>query len=256
MYNNTTRFSKTVDNYIKYRPGYPESILELMQAELGLQATHRIADIGAGTGKLTQLLLKSNAPTYAIEPNADMLHAARQLLEHHPSFHPIEASAEQTTLPNQSVDFITAGQAFHWFDKVRSRNEFLRILKPGGYCLIIWNKRADEQSDFMYAYNEYLKNYSTDLNLINLRNVDEPTIQTFLGQEQFQFRQYDHYQAFDWEGLKGRYLSCSYALHEGHDGHEKALAALSNLFEQFAIDGQVKMWYNAVVYYAKMEREG
>ena len=132
MIDSTKRFSSRVENYIKYRPGYPPDMLDLLKKKCGLPDASVIADIGSGTGILTELFLRNGNPVFGVEPNREMREAAERLLGKHPNFTSISGTAESTTLKNQSVGFITASQAFHWFDRERARREFLRILKPGG----------------------------------------------------------------------------------------------------------------------------
>src|SRR6185437_9351452 len=114
MLPSTERFSTRVENYIKYRPSYPAAVLELMRVRCGLAATSTVADIGAGTGILTELLLETGATVYAVEPNKEMRSAAEHLLSDYGRFRSVNGTAEETTLPGASVDLITASQAFHW----------------------------------------------------------------------------------------------------------------------------------------------
>ena len=166
--NSTTRFSETVENYLKFRPGYPSEFIDFMTRNLGLNSNSIIADIGSGTGKLTQLFLENGNKVFGIEPNLEMRRAAEKLFENQSIFHSLDGTAETTNLYNQCVNFITAAQAFHWFDIPKTKREFRRILKKDGLVLLIWNKRLDSKSDFMHGYNDFLENYSTELQSINL----------------------------------------------------------------------------------------
>ena len=139
--NATSRFSDRVENYVRYRPGYPPEILPVLSAECGLTRDHVIADIASGTGIWTRTLLENGNPVYAVEPNVDMRQAGDRLLADFPRFTSVAGSAEATTLPDASVDFVTAAQAAHWFDRPRTRREFLRILKPQGWLVLLWNER-------------------------------------------------------------------------------------------------------------------
>src|SRR5262245_17011202 len=129
----TTRFSTRVENYVKYRPGYPPAVVDLLRRECPLSDASVVVDVGSGTGILTELFLKYGHPVFAVEPNEEMRKAAERLLGDRAGFHSIVGTAEATTLPDCSVDLISAGQAFHWFDRERAHREFVRILKPGGW---------------------------------------------------------------------------------------------------------------------------
>src|SRR5690349_16869253 len=126
------RFSDRVENYVKARPGYPPAILPFLVAECGLTPESVIADIGSGTGLLAELWLKHGNRVFGVEPNAAMRAAGERRLADYPRFTSVAATAEATTLPAGSVDFVTAGQAFHWFDGPAAAREFARILRPAG----------------------------------------------------------------------------------------------------------------------------
>ena len=121
MLKSTERFTTRVENYVKFRPGYPPAVLDLLKTECGLTAASVIADIGSGTGILTRMFLEHGNRVYGVEPNQAMREAGEQLLADFGGFVSVAATAEETTLPDQSIDFITAGQAFHWFDLARTR---------------------------------------------------------------------------------------------------------------------------------------
>ncbi len=138
----TKRFSTRVDNYVRYRPTYPREIIELLQKECNVTPDSIIADVASGTGIFTRLLLENGNRVYGVEPNPDMRRAGEQFLAQYPHFTSVAGMAEATTLPDQSVDLVTAAQAAHWFDRGKARREFLRILKPQGWTVLLWNERA------------------------------------------------------------------------------------------------------------------
>ena len=149
------RFSTRVADYVRYRPGYPHEALTLLKSECGLSSGQVIADIGSGTGFLSELFLKNGNRVYGIEPNKEMREAGEEYLAAYDSFGSIDASAEATTLEDATVDFVTVGQAFHWFDVVPTRREFSRILKPESWVVVMWNDR-EMNSAFATAYEDVL----------------------------------------------------------------------------------------------------
>src|SRR5437868_3524340 len=155
----TQRFSSRVDQYIRFRPGYPPEVLQLIKNQCELTATSVIADIASGTGLFTRLLLDNGNEVFAVEPNAEMRLAGEQFLAGYSRLHSIDGRAEATTLPDRSVDFVTAAQAAHWFDRDRARQEFVRILKPGGWTVLVWNERCIHSTPFLRAYEELLLSY-------------------------------------------------------------------------------------------------
>ena len=157
------RFSNRVADYIRYRPGYPSTCLDLLREECGLQPAHVVADIGSGTGLLSKLFLDNGNRVFGVEPNAEMRSAGEEYLQEYANFSSVNGSAEETTLPSQSIDFITAGQAFHWFEPAKAKREFQRILKPGGWVVVVWNERRIFESRFGKEYEKLLGRFRIGL---------------------------------------------------------------------------------------------
>ena len=156
------RFSNRVADYVRYRPGYPPALIDLLRSECGLRPDHAVADVGSGTGLLSKLFLENGNRVLGVEPNEQMRRAGEECLAAHKNFSSVRGSSEATTLPDSSVDFITAAQAFHWFEPVATRREFLRILKPQGWVVVIWNDRRISETAFGRAYEDLLVRYGTD----------------------------------------------------------------------------------------------
>lgn len=252
MLNPTERFSSRVENYIKYRPGYPKAIIDLFRKDCLLTSASVIADIGSGTGILTELLLKNHNTVYGIEPNQEMRGAAQRLLNGYPQFHSVAATAEATTLSEKSIDLITAGQAFHWFDCGKARHEFLRILKPGGWVALIWNDRNITDHPLFRAYEQLLQTYATDYEAVGHKHTDSDLVRAFFGTGDFKIATFPNEQIFDYEGLQGRLLSSSYAPELGHPKHAPMLEELRAIFNRHQANGKVTFEYDTVVFYGRL----
>jgi ubiquinone/menaquinone biosynthesis C-methylase UbiE len=237
------RFSDRVENYVRYRPSYPPEIIPLLQRETGLIPQHVIADVGSGTGISAELFLRAGNAVYAVEPNREMREAAERLLAHFPNFHSVNASAQATTLPDQSVDFIVAAQAFHWFNTPETRAEFTRILKPGGYVVLIWNERRLDSTPFLQAFEQLLITFGTDYTKVRHENVTTAALSAFFRVD-YATHTFAYEQRFDFEGLKGRLLSSSYAPAEGQPRHDEMLAELRRIFDVYQESGQVCFEYD------------
>lgn len=248
----TKRFSRTVEHYIRYRPGYPQALLNFLRERLNLTSQSIIADVGSGTGLLTEVFLKNGNPTYAVEPNTEMRLAAEHLLQDYPHFTSIDGTAEATTLSGKSADFILAGTAFHWFEPESTYWEFRRILKPGGYVLLIWNYRDNERSQFMRDYENYLLEYSSDYKKVKEAYPGDALFDQFFGKGNWKQVTFENLQVFDFEGLKGRYQSCSYALPEDNPRFNTAMDALRVIFGRHQTNGKIDHWYHTVLYYGKL----
>lgn len=255
--NPTERFSDRVRDYKRYRPGYPPELLAVMAEEMGLRADQVVADVGSGTGILSALLLENGNTVYGVEPNAAMRAAAEELLADRPRFHSVNGAAEATTLPDASVDHVTAAQAYHWFDPVRARAEFARILRPGGYVALVWNNRLTVGSPFLEAYEELLMEYATDYAQVNHRNAatnDADALRAFFSPNPMVSRTVArHVQAFDYEGLCGRVLSSSYVPQVGCPGHEALMGALMAIFDRFHAGGFVYFIYETELFCGRLD---
>lgn len=248
----TTRFSNRVADYVRYRPGYPEELVQTLQTEAGLRMDSVIADVGSGTGISADLFLKLGCTVYGIEPNADMRVAAETRFAGQVRFHSCDATAEATSLPAASIDLVTSGQAFHWFDRERARAEFSRILRSDGYVALFWNSRRTDSTPFLRGYEDLLNKFATDYQQINHTNIDAAVIATFFGSSPFEIRSFPSHQDFDYDGLRGRLLSSSYAPTAGHPSHEPMLLELQRLFRDHESGGQVRFEYDTELYFGRL----
>jgi ubiquinone/menaquinone biosynthesis C-methylase UbiE len=250
--NTLNRFSNRVDNYIKYRPGYPPEIIQFLEQEGLLTKEKLIADIGSGTGISALPFLKNENLVYGIEPNKEMRLAAEKLLSEYKNFKSIDATAENTTLADDSIDVIIAGQAFHWFDKAKAKIEFKRILKSSGAVALIWNDRRTDSTPFLRQYEDFIIRFATDYSEVNHKNIDDKIFDIFFGERDYRLKVMDNFQHFDFEGLKGRILSSSYMPDENHKDYNSMLDALHALFNSFQNNGKVTLEYDTKIYFGKL----
>ncbi len=247
----TQRFSARVDDYIRYRASYPAAIFRWLEDHCGLTPRSVAADAGCGTGIFSAQLLEYGCEVFGIEPNAGMRAAAERLLAAEPRFHPVDGRAEATTLAAGSVDFITAAQAFHWFDPQPTRTEFRRILKPGGWVVLLWNERL-VLPGFLARYEDLLQRLSSDYRRVDHRQVDSGKLTEFFEHERWRAASFPNHQDFDWNGLRGRLLSSSYAPVPGAPQYQPMMDELSGLFEQFQQAGQVRFLYETKLYAGRL----
>ena len=250
--NATSRFSDRVENYIRYRPGYPTECLRTLQDECGLKPYHVVADIASGTGIWSRILLENGNPVFGVEPNAEMGQAGERLLADCPSFTSISGKAEATNLPDASVDFVTAAQAAHWFDREKARREFVRILRPMGWLVLIWNERIIDSTPFLRDYEELLLEYATDYQDVRHERTTD-AVNQFYDPARFQERVFAMRQEFDYAGLEGRLLSSSYAPGPELPQHRPMLAELQRIFEKHKTAGLVAFDYRTRVYFARVK---
>lgn len=249
--NATTRFSDRVQNYVRYRPGYPASVLTTLRTECGLLPEHGIADIASGTGIWTRLLLENGNAVFGVEPNSDMRDAGERLLAVFPKFTSTAATAEATTLVGRSVDFVTAAQAAHWFDRQRARCEFVRILKPGGWLVLLWNERVTDSTRFLCDYEQLLLTYGTDYQEVRHERTTDAVNEFFDPAPHYE-RVFEMRQDFDYSGAEGRLLSSSYVPGPAHPQHATMLRELRRIFDTSSINGRVAFEYKTRLYFGRL----
>ena len=248
MKDSTQRFSDRVADYKQYRPSYPPEVITTLVQQAGLSADKTIADIGSGTGILTRQLLNTGCKIMAIEPNAAMRAASEELLGGYPGFTSINATAENTSLPDQSLDGITAGQAFHWFDRLATKMEFRRVLRPAGFIALVWNNWENSSSAFMKDYTNLLTEWGTDYQRVSRTNVDDAAIRQFFHPRPFKKFTFPNQQIFNYDGLKGRLLSSSYTPQAGHPKHESLIEGLKEIFNTHHNNGEIHFEYTTTLY--------
>lgn len=220
------RFANRADDYAKYRPSYPVAAIDAILS-FGDPAQLRIADIGAGTGISSRLIADRGVAVWAIEPNAAMREAAHP----HANVEYRNGTAEQTGLPDQSVDGVICCQAFHWFEPIAALTEFRRILKPGGQVALMWNDR-DRQDDFTEAYTDVIRQAidARYLERLDRKGSDAEVLQTSGLFTHYRVLTFPNTHQLDRAGLVGIALSASYVPKQG-DLYQQLIVHLEALYD-------------------------
>jgi SAM-dependent methyltransferase len=247
----TKRFSSRVQNYVRYRPGYPLQLIGLLRNQCGLTPDSVIADIGSGTGILTRMLLENGNSVFAVEPNPDMRAAAGTALANYSNFTSVNGTAEATSLAERSADLVMAAQAAHWFERDKARREFVRILKPGGWTVLLWNERQTDTTPFLRDYEGLLLKYGTDYQEIRHERTTAE-IADFFAPASFKEWIFENAQDFDYTGVEGRLLSSSYVPTAGDPTYEPMISALRGIFDSYQQNGRVRFEYLTRVYYGQL----
>lgn len=247
MSDTVERFSNRVANYVKYRPDYPREIIGHLEKACGLTHESVIADVGCGTGISSQLFLENCNRVIGVEPNEAMRVAAIEFLSQFPDFTIVDGTSDDTTLPDASVDFVVAAQAFHWFDPEKTRPEFHRILRPGGYIVLIWNERQLDTTPFLVDYEAFLVKYAYDYGSVRHENIQAEQLSGFF-QKEYGAATFQNAQIFDFDGIKGRMLSSSYMPNETDAVFAEMIEELRGVFAKHAENGRIKVLYDTNVY--------
>ncbi|MEI6503926.1 MAG: class I SAM-dependent methyltransferase [Armatimonadota bacterium] len=240
----TQRFSDRAGLYAQHRPGYPPEVVAILCEECGLTAEQTIADLGSGTGLLTEELLKNGNTVFAVEPNEAMRAEAEARLGSNPRFHSVSGRSEATTLPDASVNLITVAQALHWFDPEPTKREFARLLRPGGRLAVVNNKRYDELSPMMAEIDDLLAQHrETPEYGKGWWGWDDAACDFYFGPGGAVERTCPNQQILDEEGFLGRWMSQSTIPHPGEPGHEELAGQLRAIFARDQQAGTVTVPY-------------
>lgn len=238
-------FSSKVRDYLLSRPDYPASLLSGLRSMGALPAGALIADVGAGTGLLSRALLLEGYRVEAIEPNDEMRAAADLALADFAGYRSRKGSAEQTGLRDQSVDLITAAQAFHWFDVSRAKAECLRVLKTAGRVALIWNDRV-LSDPINQALDEVMAHYGGQLRKATSAAEERRHVPLFFGDGATTTLDLPHEQTLTRQGLLALVFSRSYMPAQDSLAGAQAQSDILHTFESLAVAGRVTMRYRTV----------
>ena len=238
-------FSSKVSDYVASRPDYPAALFAALRAECDLLPGAVVADIGAGTGLLTQGLLAQGYAVTAIEPSDTMRAAADQALGHFAGYRSASGTAEQIPLPDSCADLITAAQAFLWFDIEAARTEFLRVLKPAGHVALIWNDRVPTDS-LHIALDDIFARYGGAKRGAMLAHDERSEVPAFFGANTPLELTWPHEHRLSEAALLSLVFSRSYMQTRDSEPGRQASQQVSTLFHSLAIGGHIAVRYNTV----------
>lgn len=245
---NANRFDGRGEIYARSRPKYAEGLFTYMEHTLGIAAGSVFADVGSGTGIFTLQLLRRGYKVFAVEPGTDMRSRAEEALAGYERFVSVCGTADATHLPEQSVDHLTAAQAFHWFDPEAFRQECRRIVRPGGYIMLVYNFRSD--APCTRALAELQRRYAPDFRGFS-HGMNEEKCAAFFGGNCTVYRA-DNAQHYDRQSYVDRVLSSSYSPRAADAGYEEYRAELCAIFDAFAIDGQLTVPADTVAFIGRV----
>ncbi|WP_353128221.1 class I SAM-dependent methyltransferase [Parapedobacter pyrenivorans] len=236
------RFSFRAENYDKFRPNYPEALIDFLQASIPIQADHVIADIAAGTGIFTEQVAAWGNQVYVVEPNPYMRQIAIRRLAGFERCIFQDGTAESTGLPDHSVDVIVSAQAFHWFDPVKAKAEFRRVGRNAPQVAIVWNLRNTD-SPFEVEYERFIRTYAVDYLNVSQRKMSTEDVLSFFAPVIPAYRVFGHVDFLTYEQLRGRTLSYSFMPDESSPILPEVLASLTVLFDAHQESGEVRLSY-------------
>ena len=242
-----------MQDYVSFRPSYPDEVLHFLRNELPLRESHVIADVGSGTGVLSRIFLENGNVVYGVEPNRAMREAAEEVFHGQPRFHSIDGRAESTNIETGLIDFVVVGQAFHWFDVDPTRKEFARILRSNGWVVLIWNTRRTETTPFLRAYEGFLERWGTDYADVRRRHDIRTALGSFFSATRRGSSSFENVQSLAFSELQGRLLSSSYIPGRNHPNYEPMLGELQDLFDANQEEGKVRLEYDTELFYGSVD---
>lgn len=247
--------SRMVENYLKYKLDYPVELINFLYYECSFSWESVIADIGAGTGAFTSLLLERGSRVVAIEPNRELREIAERILtDEFPRYVSLEGSAENTTLSDASVNHIVCAQSFHFFDTEKCKREFSRILQPEGFVVLIGMMPVCDD-EFSKECAALIGRYAQNPGGMGGGDLDS-LYSGFFGRScQVSFA-VDNQLSLDFDSFNGMLLS-SYCLPQpGEEGHDDLMEELELLFELYQQSGKVAFKYALKAYAGKPGEAG
>lgn len=211
-------FGGVADAYERGRPTYPADAVRWMLGEQPLT----VLELGAGTGKLTRVMVELGHDVHATDPDAEML---RILEKNLPGVPTAQAGAEEIPLLAGSVDAVVAAQAFHWFDLDRALPEIARVLNPGGRLCLVWNTR-NEKIPWVRRLGAIIGTQE------QLRNP----VEAMIFSELFGFveeQEFSHWQSVDRRSIQDLVLSRSNVAVLDEDGRAAKLAEVVAFYDEY-----------------------
>ena len=246
------RFTVRADNYAKYRPGYPQEIIGILEREVGLTRRQNVADVGSGTGLLTKLFLENGNRVFGIEPNSRMRYHAQKSLSRFPRFVSVKGTAEHTSLRARSISLVVVGQALHWFDPDMTAVELARISRPDGSLCIAYNETR-RGSKVMRAFRDIID--KNEASRKKVPDVGRRYARRFFEGGRFSVFILPNEQTLGFEGLVGRLLSGS---HMPTRDQPRKLRRLERdvrwLFDTFQKEGRIRLLYDTRLFVGRVAR--
>lgn len=242
---NTHRFDGKGILYAKARPKYAAALFDYFKNALHIPAGSIIADVGSGTGIFTEQLLQRGYRVFAVEPNGDMRKQAEARLSRNENFHSIDGSDAAMMLHDHSVGYITAAQAFHWFDAEAFRRESRRVLTPGGKVILVYNSR-DESAACTKALAALRLKFNPEFHGFS-NGIGDTQCRAFFTKGCEVFRA-DNTQLYDRQGYLDRVLSSSYSLKESDDRYAEYRKEINAIFDRNSVNGRIAVPTETVAY--------
>ncbi|MGC8609352.1 MAG: class I SAM-dependent methyltransferase [Thermoplasmata archaeon] len=246
MPSNDENFTGKNDANQKYKSAYPNEIIKILHDKYGFNEEMMVADIGCDKEILADLFLENGNQVICVDPDPNRLSIAKKKLASYKKIAFVNGKAESTTLQDHTVNVISTGQAFRWFDTDKARREFKRILKAPNLVVIVWNER-DSRDPFAAQYDEIVREFSKERSKTGSTNIPVERIYSFFNYE-YDYYQPDNTQSLDLDSLMNRYLVSTYGLTENDPKYKDAISRLRDIFNTNQKNGKITIKYTTKVF--------
>ncbi|MDR0930804.1 MAG: class I SAM-dependent methyltransferase [Clostridiales bacterium] len=234
--------------YNAYRPPYPKEFIALLCDKLSVTNKSIIADVGSGTGMLTERFLETGASVYGVEPNDEMRAVAEENLANFNNFTSVKGFDKDTTLPQNSVDFVVAGLAFHFFDRLAFAKECKRILHPDGKVCLIWNNRSYDSEIYKKSSAICRKYCPTYKGMFGDITYNTPEIFEDIFGKNCEYCEFKYDYPMNKDYFVNMFLTFSYTPNEGDENYNAFVGELENLFDEYENNDQILFPFTTFAY--------
>lgn len=245
------KFNGKSDFYQKARPDYSGEFIHYMFSDIITTENAVIADIGSGTGKFSKEFITRGYRTYCVEPGNDMRKTAQSLFSQYGNYLSVNGDAQNTSLKSHSIDIITAAQAFHWFDTEKFRKECIRILKPDGIVILVWNSRIPT-AELNIHHAEIMKKYCPGFYGFSGGDDTIPKLVDRFFEGHYSKKVYDNYLHYTKDMFLNINNSKSYSLDSNDINYKAFTEKISELFDRYSENGILTVPDQTIAYWGKL----
>jgi ubiquinone/menaquinone biosynthesis C-methylase UbiE len=248
-------FKNKIAIYERYRPDYPDDLVQILKSKSLLKDNDIVAEFGCGTGKLTMLLLNNGNVVHGVEPEAEMTVFLQKKFARQSNFLLYNQSAETSNLPNKYFDVIISAQSFHLFNAEKAKNEFYRIIKQNGFILLVWyfidnhSPIAKDICSLFYQYGTIQNQQKRqEISIDDLQKIFYPNIVSYQIINQFE-------QRFSNEEFINSMLSSSYSPTKNDPAYLNYVNTAQSIYDKYSTtENHIK--YNFQIHLYSLQPKG
>ncbi|MGF1448134.1 MAG: class I SAM-dependent methyltransferase [Opitutales bacterium] len=246
------RYKRRGNEFAPFREVFPPAVFNLFHDACGLEPGSPVADVSSADGNFSRLLLERGYRVFAVERLAWLREMAQQELGDNPSFECLRGRTDATTLADSSMEAAVVCGPLPWQEIFNAREEFRRILQPGGWLFLVRNVHGSADAELLQSFDNLLVEFGTDYRAAGNGPVTAKDFENFFGHRQFEHCLFPNAQTMNWESFKGRLLASCYAPGPGHPDCPPMLRRLRQIYEAHQSYSEVHLPYDTAVTFGRM----